>query len=154
MILICNPSGGATLDSTSTRYSTPIRDTVTSWIKVAGEKILYHFQAGFEANNLPQSDRGSELWLWRNLTSSSRSAMGPLKTTPTIMVSDFMALMRQRHPLYRCVAGVEPNNLPQSDRGSEQWLWRNLSSSFGIARTPFSPVTSWIKIAEGWTLHH
>jgi len=28
--------------------------------------------------------------LWRYLTSSSGSARGPLKTTPTIMVSDFM----------------------------------------------------------------
>ena len=62
--------------------------------------------------------------------------------------------MRQRRPLYLYVAIVDPNNLPQSDPGSAQQLWRNLQSSSGIARTPFSPVTSWIKIAEGWTLHH
>jgi len=41
--------------------------------------------------------------------------------------------MRQRRPLYRCVAGVEPNDLPQSDSGSEKWLWRNLPSSSGSA---------------------
>jgi len=62
--------------------------------------------------------------------------------------------LRQRRPLYPCVAGVEPNNLPQSDPGSEQSLMRDLSSGSGIASTPFSPVTSWIKIAEGWILHH
>jgi len=44
--------------------------------------------------------------------------------------------MRQRRPLYRCVAGVEPNNLPQSDLGSAKRLWRNLPSSSGIARVP------------------
>jgi len=44
--------------------------------------------------------------------------------------------MRQRRPLYRCVAGVEPNDLPQSDSESEQWLWRNQPSSSGIARVP------------------
>jgi len=42
--------------------------------------------------------------------------------------------MSQRRPLYRCVAGVEPNDLPQSDSGSEQWLWRNLPSSSGSAK--------------------
>ena len=62
--------------------------------------------------------------------------------------------MRHRRPLYLCRAGVEPNNLLQSGSGSEQWLWTNQASSSGIARTPFRPVTSWIKVAEGWTLHH
>jgi len=42
--------------------------------------------------------------------------------------------MRQRRPLYRCIAGVEPNNLLQSDPGSEKRLWRNLPSSPGIPR--------------------
>jgi len=42
--------------------------------------------------------------------------------------------MLQRRPLYRWVAGVEPNNPPQSDPGSERWLWRNLPSRSGIAR--------------------
>jgi len=42
--------------------------------------------------------------------------------------------MRQRRPLYICVAGIEPNNLPQSDPGSEQWLWRNLLSRSGSTR--------------------
>jgi len=44
--------------------------------------------------------------------------------------------MLQRRSLYRCVAGVEPNDLPQSDSGSEQWSWRNLPSSSEIASTP------------------
>jgi len=60
--------------------------------KSHGEKILYHSscQAGIEANNLPQSDSESAQWSWRNLTSSSGSTRGPLKTTLT-RVSDFLS---------------------------------------------------------------
>jgi len=48
--------------------------------------------------------------------------------------------MRQRRPLYRCVAGVEPNNPTQSDPGSERWFWRNLSWSSEIASiSPLQP---------------
>jgi len=83
MILISNPS--------STRDSTRTRDPVTSWINIAGGSILYHCEAGVEANNLPQSDPESAQWSWRNLTSSSGSAMVlPTKTT-LIIVSDFMS---------------------------------------------------------------
>jgi len=49
--------------------------------------------------------------------------------------------MLQRRSLYRCVAGVEPNILPQSEPGSEHWLWRNLPSSSKIANTP--PIQPW-----------
>jgi len=42
--------------------------------------------------------------------------------------------MRQRCPLYCFVAGIEPNNLPQSDPGLEQWLWRDLPWSAGSAQ--------------------
>jgi len=42
--------------------------------------------------------------------------------------------MGQRCPLYLCVAGVEANDLAQSDSASERWLWRNLPSSAGSAR--------------------
>jgi len=42
--------------------------------------------------------------------------------------------MRQRRLLYRCIAGVEANNLRQSDPGSEQWLCRNPPSRSGRAR--------------------
>jgi len=77
MILISNPA--------------PTRDPVTSSIKVAGGRNLYHCEAGVEANNLPQSDPESAKWSWRNLTSSSGSAMVlPIKTT-LIIVSDFMS---------------------------------------------------------------
>jgi len=44
--------------------------------------------------------------------------------------------MRQRRTLYRRVAGVRVNNLPQSDPESAQRLWRNLTSGSGIARVP------------------
>jgi len=76
--------------------------------------------------------------------------------------------MPQRRSLYHCVAGVEPDNLPQSDSGSEQWLWRDLPSSSGIAMvsikttlkrvsdflsfdatgTPFIPLDSWHRAQE------
>jgi len=36
--------------------------------------------------------------------------------------------------LYHCEAGVEANNLLQSDPGLEQWLYRNLPSGAGRAR--------------------
>jgi len=44
--------------------------------------------------------------------------------------------MRQRRTLYRRVAGVRVNNLPQSDPESAQRLWRNLTSGSGIATVP------------------
>jgi len=44
--------------------------------------------------------------------------------------------MRQRRTLYRRVAGVRVNNLPQSDPESAQRLWGNLTSGSGIARVP------------------
>jgi len=37
--------------------------------------------------------------------------------------------------LYNCKAGIEPNNLPQSDPESECWAWRNQLSSSGITST-------------------
>jgi len=42
--------------------------------------------------------------------------------------------MPQRRPLYICVDGVEPNNIPQSDPESVKLLWRNVPSSSGVAR--------------------
>jgi len=42
--------------------------------------------------------------------------------------------MRQRRPLYPFIADVEPNNLPQSESGSEWWSWRDLPSNSGITR--------------------
>jgi len=39
--------------------------------------------------------------------------------------------MGQRCPLYLCIAGIEANDLAQSDSGSERWLWRNLPLSSG-----------------------
>jgi len=33
-----------------------------------------------------------------------------------------------------CQAGIEANNVPQSDSESAQWSWRNLTSSSGSAR--------------------
>jgi len=36
--------------------------------------------------------------------------------------------------LHHCEAGIEPNNLPWSEPGSDQWPWRNQPSRSGIAR--------------------
>ena len=61
--------------------------------------------------------------------------------------------MLQRRSLYFCVAGVEPNNLPQSDPGSEQWLWRNLPSSSEIATPhPIQPCNFMNNIPLGMNL--
>jgi len=56
--------------------------------------------------------------------------------------------MRQRRPLYRRVAGIEPNSLLQSDPGSAQRLWRNLPSSSGIARVPASVKTTPTRVSD------
>jgi len=53
--------------------------------------------------------------------------------------------MRQRRPLYRCVAGVEPNNPPQSDPGLAQRLWRSLPSSSGIARVHIKTTSTRVR---------
>jgi len=57
------------------------------------------------------------------------------------------------HPWYHCVVGVGPTKRPQSCLESCLRLWRYQSSGSCITRTPFSPVTSWIEIAEGCTFH-
>jgi len=44
--------------------------------------------------------------------------------------------MPQRRPSYHCVAGVEPNNIKESDPESVMSLWRNLPSSSGVASVP------------------
>jgi len=54
--------------------------------------------------------------------------------------------MRQRLSLYLCVDGVEPNRLPESDPGSAQWLWRDLTSSSGSARVPIK--TTPIRVSD------
>jgi len=55
--------------------------------------------------------------------------------------------MGQGRTLYRCVAGVEPNNLPQTEPTFIQPLWRNLQSSkipaWIVPKTP-SPEDSQI----------
>lgn len=47
---------------------------------------------------------------------------------------DSSVLMREMRILYHCVAGVEPNSVPQSDSGFHQRLWRNQPSPSGIAK--------------------
>jgi len=50
--------------------------------------------------------------------------------------SNFMNKCHGEKILYHssCQAGIEANNLAQSDSESAQWLWRNLTSSSGSAR--------------------
>jgi len=64
-------------------------DPMAPWAIATVGHTLYLCVAGVEPNNLPQSDLGSAVRLWRNLTWSSWSARGPIKTTPT-SVSNFM----------------------------------------------------------------
>jgi len=55
--------------------------------------------------------------------------------------------MGQRCPLFLCVAGIEANDLAQSDSGSERWLWRNLPLSSGSARV-LSIQTTPIRVSD------
>jgi len=59
-----------------------------------------------------------------------------VKSTLSEGLADSWVLMRQTRTLYRRVAGLTANNLPQSDPESAQRLWRNLTSGSGIARVP------------------
>ena len=66
--------------------------------------------------------------------------------------------MRQGRTLYRRVADIEPNNLPQSELESVQWLWRNLPLSKippgYYQRLPSQKtVTSWVFMRLGRTLY-
>ena len=61
--------------------------------------------------------------------------------------------MPQRCPLYHCVAGVEPNYLPSSDSGSEQWLWSNRYWVLGSpASLPIQPCNFMNNITPGMNL--
>ena len=58
---------------------------------------------------------------------------GPVERRLSERLADSGALMRQRRTIFRRVAGVQPNNLLQSDPESDNRLWRNLPSSSVIS---------------------
>jgi len=99
-----------------------------SWALMPQGHPLYRCVAGIEPNNLPQPELESVMRLWSNLPSSKIPPACYL-TPPPEMSAKSWVLMPQRRPLYRCVAGVEPNNLPQTELKSVRRLWSNLPSS-------------------------
>jgi len=66
--------------------------------------------------------------------------------------------MRQGRTLYRCVASVEPNNLPQRALESVKWLWSNLQLSKIPPACYLKPplqktAKSWFLMPQGHTLY-
>jgi len=79
-------------------------------------------------NNLLQRELKSVQRLWRNLLSSKVLPAVYLRPPPQKTAKSW-ALMPQGRSVYRCVVGVDPNNLPQTNPESVKWLWSNLQSS-------------------------
>jgi len=108
--------------------SPPPEKSAKSWVLMPQRRPLYRCVAGIEPNNLPQTDSESVSRLWSNPPSSKIPPTCYLSPPPE-MSAKSCVLMPQRRPLYRCVAGIMPNNLPQTELKSVQRLWRNLQSS-------------------------
>jgi len=93
-------------------------------------RTLYGCVAGVELSNRPQSDPGSAQRLWRNPTSTSGSATGCKKTTPT-RVSDIMGF-----------DATEPSSIPL-----RSWLRAQQSpaigSRIGTAAVEESAIEFW-----------
>jgi len=99
-----------------------------SWAFMPHGRPLYRCVAGVEPNNLPQTELESVMRLWSNLPSSKVPPACCLGPPPEMSAKSWVS-MRQRRPSYRCVAGVESNNLQQTESESVQRLWSNLLSS-------------------------
>jgi len=112
-----------------------------SWVLMPQGRPLYRCVAGVEPNNPPQTELESVMRLWSNLPSSKFPPACYLSPPPEMSAKSWV-LMPQRRPLYRCVAGVEPNNLQQTESESVQRLWSNPLSS----KIPPGciPITPWI----------
>jgi len=106
----------------------PPEMSAKSWVLMQQRRPLYRCVAGVEPNNLPQTELESVMRLWSNLPSSKVPPASYLSPPPDISAKSWV-LMPQRRPSYRCVAGVEPNNLQQTESQSVSRLWSNLLSS-------------------------
>jgi len=89
---------------------------------------LYRCVAGVGPNNLQQAESESVSQFWSNLPSSKVPPACYPRPSPEKSAKSWV-LTPQGLLLYRCVAGVEPNNLPQTELESVMRLWSNLPSS-------------------------
>jgi len=108
--------------------SPPPEMSAKSWVLMPQRRPSYRCVAGVEPNNPPETESESGSRLWSNLPSSKVPPACYLRPPPPKTAKSWV-LMRQGRSLYRCVAGVEPNNLPQTNPESVKWLWSNLQSS-------------------------
>jgi len=106
----------------------PPLKTVKSWVLMPQGRTLYRRVAGVKSNNLPQTALESVRRLWSNLPLSKIPPACYLTLPPQKSAKSWV-LLPQGRPLYRCVGGLEPNNLPQRELESIQRSWRNLPSS-------------------------
>ena len=119
------------------RVSLPVR-VLTSWLLTAEEWALCRCVAGVMPNNLPQTNPESVKWFWSNLQSSKVPPACYIRPPPQ-KTAKSSVFMPHRRPLYRCVAGVEPNNLPPTELESVMRLWSNLPSSKILPAGNLSP---------------
>jgi len=120
-------------------------------------RTLYRCVAGVEPNNLPQTNPESVKWLWSNLQSSKIPPACYLRSSPERSAKSWV-LMRQRRPFNRCVAAVEPNNLPQTESESGLRLWSNLPSRYVppacyLRPPPQKTAKSWVLMRQGRRLY-
>ena len=106
----------------------PPQNSAKSWVLLPQGRPLYRCVASGEPNNLPQRELESIQRLWSNLPSSKIPPACYLRPPPQKSAKS-LVLMPQGRPLYRCVASVKPNNLPQTELESIQRSWSNLPSS-------------------------
>jgi len=106
----------------------PPEKTAKSSAFMPQRRPLYRCVAGVEPNILPQTELESVMRLWSNLPSSKVPPASYLSPPPEMSAKSWV-LMPQRRPSYSCGAGVEPNNLPQTESESGSRLWSNLTSS-------------------------
>jgi len=88
----------------------------------------YHCVAGVESNNLPQTDLESVKWSWINQPSRKVPPVCSLRPPPLKRAKSWV-LIPPGCTIYRCVDGVKPNNLPQTELESVEWPWRNHPTS-------------------------
>jgi len=102
----------------------PAQKSAKSWVLLPQGRPLYRCVASLKPNNLPQTVLESMEQWWSNLP-SSKIRPGLLWRPLPEKSAKSCVLMPEGRILYRYVAGVEPNNIPQTELKSVIWSWRN-----------------------------
>jgi len=92
----------------------PSEKLAISWALMPQGRPLYRWVASVGPNNLQQTESKSVSRLWSNLPSRKILPACYLRPSPEKSAKSWV-LMPQGRLLYRCVAGVEPNNLRQTE---------------------------------------